>query len=154
MSRDGLLPDIFSKVHHSYKSPITSIFLVGMVASFIAAFLPLAVIIELVNIGTLSAFIFLALSVIVLRIQQPDIPRGFKCPLVPVIPIISIITCLFLITQLSSTTLQRFAISLIIGVSVYLVYGMRRSKLNNKDQKENDDINLITDPTIVETKVE
>ena len=67
MSRDGLLPDIFSKVHPSYKSPVTSIILVGIIAGFIAALVPLAVIIELVNIGTLSAFIFLAISVIILK---------------------------------------------------------------------------------------
>ena len=154
MSRDGLLPDIFSKVHPSYKSPVTSIILVGIVAGFIAALVPLAVIIELVNIGTLSAFIFLAISVIILRRQEPDLPRGFKCPLVPVIPIVSIISCLFLITQLSSTTLQRFAISLIIGVSVYLVYGMRKSKLNNPETDDLDDVKLITDPSPVETDVD
>jgi basic amino acid/polyamine antiporter, APA family len=154
MSRDGLLPDIFSKVHPSYKSPVTSIILVGIVAGFIAALVPLAVIIELVNIGTLSAFIFLAISVIILRKQEPDLPRGFKCPLVPVIPIVSIISCLFLITQLSSTTLHRFAISLIIGVSVYLVYGMRKSKLNNPETDDLDDVKLITDPSPVETDVD
>ena len=154
MSRDGLLPELFSKVHPNFKSPITSIMLVGTVAASIAAFLPLALIIELVNIGTLSAFIFLAISVIVLRRQQPDIPRGFKCPLVPWIPIISIISCLFLITQLSSTTLQRFAISLIIGVSVYLVYGMHNSKLHKPDDTEQDDVNLVTDPSLIETKID
>ncbi len=92
MSRDGLLPGIFSRVHSTYKSPVTSIILVGTVAALIAAFIPLALIIELVNIGTLSAFIFLAISVIVLRRSQPDIPHGFKCPLVPIIPLISIIS--------------------------------------------------------------
>ncbi len=154
MSRDGLLPGVFSRVHHSYKSPVTSIILVGIVAALIAAFVPLAVIIELVNIGTLSAFIFLALSVIILRRQQPDIPRGFKCPFVPVIPIISILACLFLIAQLSSTTLQRFIISLIIGVSVYFAYGMHNSKLHNSEDDDMDEVNLITDPSAVETKIE
>ena len=154
MSRDGLLPGMFSRVHHSYKSPVTSIILVGIVAALIAAFVPLAVIIELVNIGTLSAFIFLALSVIILRRQQPDIPRGFKCPFVPVIPIISILACLFLIAQLSSTTLQRFIISLIIGVSVYFAYGMHNSKLHNSEDDDMDEVNLITDPSAVETKIE
>ena len=154
MSRDGLLPGIFSKVHPSYKSPVTSILLVGIVAAVIAALVPLAVIIELVNIGTLSAFIFLAISVIVLRRKQPDIPRGFKCPFVPVIPIISIVSCLFLITQLSSTTLQRFAISLIIGVSVYFLYGIRKSKLNNKESNDINDDNMITEHTPIETKSE
>jgi APA family basic amino acid/polyamine antiporter len=154
MSRDGLLPGVFSRVHHSYKSPVTSIILVGIVAALIAAFVPLAVIIELVNIGTLSAFIFLALSVIILRRQQPDIPRGFKCPFVPVIPIISILACLFLIAQLSSTTLQRFIISLIIGVSVYFAYGMHNSKLHNSKDDDMDEVNLMTDPSAVETKIE
>ncbi len=121
MSRDGLLPGIFSRVHPSYKSPVTSILLVGIVAAFIAALVPLALIIELVNIGTLSAFIFLAISVIVLRRQQPDIPRGFKCPLGTCDSNYFNFSCLFLITQLSSTTLQRFTISLIIGVSVYFI---------------------------------
>ncbi len=154
MSRDGLLPEIFSKVHPSYKSPVTSIMLVGIVAAFIAALVPLAVIIELVNIGTLSAFIFLAISVMVLRRKQPDIPRGFKCPFVPVIPIISIFSCIFLITQLSSTTLQRFAISLIIGVSIYFLYGIRRSKLNNTESDDSNEVNLITEHTPIETESE
>jgi APA family basic amino acid/polyamine antiporter len=108
----------------------------------------------LCNIGTLSAFIFLAISVIVLRRSQPDIPRGFKCSLVPIIPLISIISCLFLITQLSSTTLQRFAISLIIGVSVYFLYGMRKSKLNNSEGDDLNGVNLIATDTLIETELE
>lgn len=154
MSRDGLLPGMFSKVHHNYKSPVTSIILVGIVAALIAAFVPLAAIIELVNIGTLSAFIFLALSVIVLRKQQPNIPRGFKCPFVPVIPIISILACLFLIAQLSSTTLKRFVISLIIGIIVYFTYGMHKSKLHNSEDDEIEELNLTTEPSPLETKIE
>jgi len=132
MSRDGLLPNIFSIVHENWRSPIASVIIVGAIASLIAAFLPLGLIIELVNIGTLSAFIFLALSIIILRRDRPDIPRKFKCPLVPVIPILSILFSSFLIFQLSSTTLERFAISLIIGLIVYFVYGHRNSKLRNK----------------------
>ncbi len=132
MSRDGLLPAKFSKIHKDFKSPVFSILIVGAVASLIAGFLPLNTIIELVNIGTLSAFIFLALSIIILRKQHPEIPRKFKCPMVPVIPILSIVFCLFLITQLSSTTLVRFAASLAIGLAVYVVYGMKNSKLRNQ----------------------
>ncbi len=130
MSRDGLLPTVFSKVHSNFKSPVTSIILVGTVASLIAAFIPLAAIIELVNIGTLSGFIFLAIAIIILRKQNPEIERGFKCPLVPIIPILSIISCIFLITQLSTTTLGYFVLSLIVGFSVYLIYGLKNSKLH------------------------
>jgi basic amino acid/polyamine antiporter, APA family len=156
MSRDGLLPTLFSKVHPNFRSPVTSIILVGIVASFIAAFFPLAAIIELVNIGTLSAFIFLAISIIILRKQRPDLPRGFRCPLVPMIPIISILSCFFLITQLSPITLQRFVISLVIGVAVYLIYGFRKSKINNKEF-EIDDVELKKEPPLesaLETKLE
>ena len=139
MSRDGLLPGVFSKIHPDFRSPILSTLIVGAVASIIAAFLPLSIIIELVNIGTLSAFIFLALSIIILRKQQPDIERKFKCPLVPLIPILSIIFCVFLIFQLSVTTLERFAVSLIIGLAVYFAYGSRKSKLSNKETVKNED---------------
>lgn len=137
MSRDGLMPGIFSKLHKNFQSPVCSILIVGAIASFIAAFFPLNTIIELVNIGTLSAFIFLALSIIILRIQKPDIPRKFKCPFVPVIPVLSIIFCVFLIFQLSSTTLQRFAVSLIIGLMVYFAYGMKNSQLRQYDTGNN-----------------
>ncbi len=139
MSRDGLLPGIFSKIHANFRSPIMSIIIVGAVASIIAAFFPLSAIIELVNIGTLSAFIFLALSIIILRKQRPDIPRKFKCPLVPVVPVLSIIFCVFLIFQLSSTTLERFAVSLIIGLAVYFAYGSRKSKLRDNEIVEDKD---------------
>jgi basic amino acid/polyamine antiporter, APA family len=131
MSRDGLLPGLFSKVHPKFRSPVTSILLVGVVASFIAAFVPLSAIIELVNIGTLSGFIFLAISIIILRKQNPDLERGFKCPFVPVVPILSIVSCLFLITQLSLKTIEYFIISLIIGFSVYMVYGLKNSRLQS-----------------------
>lgn len=147
MSRDGLLPDLFSKVHPNFKSPITSIFLVGTVAGIIAAFIPLAVIIELVNVGTLSAFIFLAISIIVLRRKEPNIKRSFRCPFVPYIPIISIVSCIFLISQLSFTTLQRFVICLVVGVSVYLAYGMHNSKLNNSGGELNESVDVYIEPT-------
>lgn len=133
MSRDGLLPEIFSHLHENFRSPVICIIIVGTAAAMIAAFFPLNSIIELVNIGTLSAFIFLALSIIILRKQKPDIPRKFKCPLVPIIPILSIVFCSFLIFQLSHITLERFIISLLIGIAVYFVYGMKNSKLRQYD---------------------
>ena len=139
MSRDGLLPGVFSKIHPDFRSPVLSTIIVGAVASIISAFLPLSVIIELVNIGTLSAFIFLALSIIILRKQQPDIERKFRCPLVPLIPVLSIIFCVFLIFQLSATTLERFAVSLIIGLAVYFAYGFRKSKLKDNKAVKNTD---------------
>lgn len=132
MSKDGLLPGAFSKIHHNFRTPVISTLIVGAIAATIASFFPLNLIVELVNIGTLSAFIFLAISIIILRKEQPDIERKFKCPLVPVIPLLSIIFCGFLIFQLKYTTLEYFAVSLIVGLSVYFIYGSKNSKLRNK----------------------
>lgn len=138
MSKDGLLPGFFSRIHPNYHTPVISTLIVGSIAAIIASFFPLNLIVELVNIGTLSAFIFLALSVIILRKQQPDIPRKFKCPLVPVVPLLSMIFCGFLIFQLKTTTLEYFAVSLIVGLAVYFVYGMNKSKLREIEDIEKD----------------
>ncbi|MBP2046957.1 amino acid permease [Methanobacterium aggregans] len=129
MSRDGLLPERFSKVHKNFKTPINGIILVGVVASVLAAFLPLNDIVELVNIGTLAAFTLVSAAVIVLRRQRPDIERPFKCPLVPVVPAAAIVFCIFLITQLPTVTHLRFVVWLSIGLTVYYFYGKRKSKL-------------------------
>ncbi|UTB31986.1 MAG: amino acid permease [Methanobacterium sp. ERen5] len=152
MSRDGLLPGLFSKVHPRFRSPVTSILLVGFVASFIAALVPLTAIIELVNIGTLSGFIFLAISIIILRRQNPDLERGFKCPLVPAVPILSIISCIFLITQLSLKTIEYFIISLIIGFIVYMAYGFKNSKIQSTT-KSVEAMEMESD-TVLDTDIE
>ncbi len=128
MSRDGLLPKLFSNVNKSCKAPVASILLVGAMATIIAAFFSLDSIFELVNVGALSAFIFLALSVIILRRQRPEMQRSFKCPLVPAIPILSIILCLALISQLKIHILQIFIIWVVLGVVIYFVYGKYRGQ--------------------------
>ena len=122
MSRDELLPKSLTKVHSNFKSPITSIILVGIVSALVSAFLPLEGIFELVNISALTAFMFLALSVIILRKQRPDIERKFKCPLVPAVPILSIISCLGLITQLKLLTIEVFGIWMLAGLTFYFAY--------------------------------
>ncbi len=137
MSRDGLLPSFFSKLHTNFKTPINSIILVGGIASVIAAFLPITAIAELVNIGTLAAFIIVSASVIVLRRQRPDLKRPFKTPYVPLVPILSIIFCLFLIAELPTLTHLRFVIWLAIGLCIYYFYGRKKSFLTgNKVSKE------------------
>ena len=129
MSRDGLLPPFFSKLHKDFKTPTNSIILVGGIASVIAAFLPITAIAELVNIGTLAAFIIVSASVIVLRRQRPDLKRPFKTPYVPLVPILSIIFCLFLIAELPTITHLRFVIWLAIGLCIYYFYGRKKSFL-------------------------
>ena len=138
MSRDGLLPKIFSSVNKDCKAPVASIVLVGGMAALIAAFFSLDSIFELVNVGALSAFMFLALSVIILRRQQPDMKRAFKCPLVPTIPILSIIFCLALISQLKVHIIQIFIVWLVLGVIVYFTYGKYRGMFRPEDSVEPD----------------
>jgi APA family basic amino acid/polyamine antiporter len=132
MSRDGLLPKVFSKVSVGSQAPVTSILLVGGMATVVAAFFSLDSIFELVNVGALSAFIFLAVSVIILRYQKPEIKRSFKCPLVPAIPILSIIFSLALISQLKVHIIQIFIVWLVLGVIIYFAYGRYRGQFKDK----------------------
>lgn len=138
MSRDGLLPPFFSKLHKNFKTPINSIILVGIVASVIAAFIPITEIAELVNIGTLAAFIIVSASVIVLRRQRPDLDRPFKTPLVPWVPIMAIVFCLFLVAELPTITHLRFIIWLAIGLCIYYFYSRKRSLLTVDETSNND----------------
>jgi len=133
MSRDGLLPSFFSKLHKNFKTPINGIVLVGSVAAIIAAFVPITEIAELVNIGTLAAFIIVSASVIVLRRQRPDLKRPFKTPYVPLVPILSIIFCFFLIAELPTITHLRFIVWLAIGLVIYYFYGHKKSYLTSNN---------------------
>jgi APA family basic amino acid/polyamine antiporter len=132
MARDGLLPPFFTKLHKTYKTPINGIMLVGVVAAVLAAFLPITDIAELVNIGTLAAFIMVSASVLVLRRTRPDIKRPFKTPFLPWVPILAIISALGLVIELPSVTLLRFVVWLAIGLAIYYFYGRRHSHLTGE----------------------
>ena len=129
MSRDGLLPEFFSRIHKDFRTPVNGIIIVGIVASIIAAFLPITELAQLVNIGTLAAFIIVSASIIILRKQKPDLKRPFKTPLVPLVPILAILFCLFLVTELPTITHIRFVVWLIIGLGIYYFYGRKNSLL-------------------------
>jgi len=131
MSRDGLLPKKLSNVHPKYGTPFFATWLVGIIFGLIAAVVPLNVLAELVNIGTLAAFTLVSVAVIVLRKKRPDLPRAFRCPAVPLVPILAIIFCLTLMSFLSWHTWLAFAVWLAIGVAVYFGYARKRSLLNN-----------------------
>jgi len=130
MSRDGLLPARLSKVHPKYGTPFFATWLVGIIFGLIAAVVPLNVLAELVNIGTLAAFTLVSIAVIVLRKKRPDLPRAFRCPGVPVIPGLAIVFCLVLMSFLSWHTWLAFVIWLAIGAVVYFGYARQRSLLN------------------------
>ncbi|MFP3723617.1 amino acid permease [Priestia filamentosa] len=132
MSRDGLMPAKLSKVHPKYKTPFFGTSFFGTVAALVGALIPLDELAKLVNIGTLAAFILISIAVLVLRKTRPDMPRGFRCPAVPLVPILAILFCGFLISQLGSQTFIRFLIWLVIGVVIYFAYSRRNSKLNEK----------------------
>jgi len=130
MSRDGLLPSKLSTVHPKYGTPFFATWLVGIIFGLIAAVVPLNVLAELVNIGTLAAFTLVSVAVIVLRKKRPDLPRAFRCPAVPLVPILAIIFCLALMSFLSWHTWVAFGVWLAIGVAVYFGYARKRSLLN------------------------
>jgi APA family basic amino acid/polyamine antiporter len=127
MSRDGLLPGIFGHIHQKYKTPARSSLVIGIITAIVAGFLPINVVAELTNIGTLCAFIIVSAAVIVLRKKAPDRPRAFKCPLVPVVPALAIIFCGILIWMLPLVTQIRFIVWLILGLAIYFGYSYKHS---------------------------
>jgi APA family basic amino acid/polyamine antiporter len=139
MSRDGLLPKVFSKVHPIHKTPHISTIITGTIAAIIAGFLPLDIIVEFLSTGTLFGFIAVALAVIVLRKTMPNFKRIFKVPGAPVTPIIAIICCIVLLCGLKLITWIGFIIWLIIGLIVYFVYGRKHSIVQNEENLEKTD---------------
>jgi APA family basic amino acid/polyamine antiporter len=129
MSRDGLLPRFFSRVHPRFRTPHRPTILLGVVIALIAGFTSLSELAELVNIGTLFAFVVVAISVIILRRTRPDLPRSFRTPWVPVVPILSVCASLWLMLNLPAETWVRFAVWMVIGFAVYFLYGRSHSRL-------------------------
>ena len=128
MSRDGLLPKIFSKVHRAFKTPHWSTWIAGFLVGIPAGIVDIGDAADLSNIGTLFAFVLVALGVIFLRRTQPDRPRGFKVPLVPLFPIIAVVLCGGLMTGLTVVTWIRFFGWLVIGLLIYISYSRRHSE--------------------------
>ncbi len=129
MSRDRLLPPVFSRVSQRTGTPMRVSITTGVAVAIIASLIPLGELAELVNIGTLFAFILVAIGVLVLRRTRPDLHRAFRTPFVPVLPIVSALASFYLMLNLPALTWQRFFIWMAIGVVVYFLYGARRSRL-------------------------
>ena len=129
MSRDGLLSPFFSEINPKTQTPVRVIVLCGGIMAIIAGFIPLGDLAELVNIGTLAAFVLVCLGVIVLRITKPDMKRPFRSPFSPLFPILGMLSCGALMAFLPALTWLRFIIWLTIGLIVYFSYSMRHSKL-------------------------
>jgi basic amino acid/polyamine antiporter, APA family len=129
MSRDGLLPRWFAKTDERRKVPSRMTWIIGGASAVLAGVLPIGEAAELTNIGILLAFVVVCVAVIVLRYRQPDLPRTFRCPGMPVVPIVGVVFSIWLITFLKPETWLRFAIWFVIGLVLYFAYGRRKSVL-------------------------
>jgi len=129
MSRDGLLPPVFGKVHPKFRTPYVTTILTGAVAALVAGFFPIALLGELVSIGTLLAFVIVCAGIIVLRRTKPDIPRPFRTPLVPLVPILGILICLGMMAFLPADTWIRLLVWMALGIVIYFLYGRKHSRV-------------------------
>jgi APA family basic amino acid/polyamine antiporter len=129
ISRDGLLPSVFAQINPRTHTPVPVILFMGVIIAALAGFVPIQDIAELVNIGTLSAFIIVCAGVIALRVSEPNLERPFKLPWNPIIPLLGIIFCGYLMLNLSSATWWRFLFWMLIGLVIYYGYSRKNSFL-------------------------
>jgi APA family basic amino acid/polyamine antiporter len=128
MARDGLLsPGFFGAVHERFRTPWKSTILTGAFVGLMAAFLPITVLLNLVNMGTLMAFAIVCAAVLIMRRTHPDAERPFRCPLVPVVPVLGILSCLLLMFSLPSENWIRLVVWLAIGLVIYFSYSRHHS---------------------------
>lgn len=135
MARDGLLPSSLSKSHPRLRTPHVATIVTSVFVALGAALASLDEMADLCNIGTLSAFLIVCMGVMVLRKREPDRPRGFRTPWVPLVPVLGVVTCLWLMLGLPNSAWIRFGVWLVIGGACYACYGYRRSRLNVAAQR-------------------
>jgi APA family basic amino acid/polyamine antiporter len=136
MSRDGLLPPVFGRVHARFRTPWLATIITGSVAAVFGGLFPIDVLGELVSIGTLLAFVIVCAGVWVMRVRSPEIPRPFKTPFVPLVPILGVAICLFMMAFLPLATWLRLGIWMAIGLAIYFLYGRHHSKLAGQTAAE------------------
>ncbi len=129
MSRDRLLPAALAEVHPRFRTPYRVTVIIGVVTAVLAGLIPLSALAELVNIGTLFAFVVVSAGVIVLRRTRPDLHRAFRVPWVPVVPVLSVLACLYLMLNLPVDTWLRFLAWMAVGIVIYWLYGSRHSRV-------------------------
>jgi len=128
MSRDRLLPDVFSRVHPRFRTPAFATWVAGVLVAIPAGLFDVGTLAEMSNIGTLFAFVLVSIGVVVLRYKDPKRHRGFRVPFGPVIPVLSVIFCILLMAGLPAKTWIRFFVWLVIGLFVYVFYSRKRSE--------------------------
>lgn len=137
MSKDGLLPKIFSELHPKFQTPFKSNIFLCLFISLFAGVVPISVVGEMTSIGTLLAFVMVCIGILVLRKKEPNTPRPFKTPWVPVVPLLGIATCVLMMISLPLETWLRLFIWLAIGIIIYFFYGKKNSKLRKSMSSEN-----------------
>jgi APA family basic amino acid/polyamine antiporter len=135
MSRDGLLPAIFSDIHPKFRTPWRSNLLFMLFVSLFSAFAPLSMVGNMTSIGTLLAFVIVSAGIIVMRRTRPDLPRPFRTPLVPLVPILGILTCFAMMASLGIDNWLRLIIWLAIGLVIYFGYSRHHSHLRRDSVK-------------------
>nr|WP_246406301.1 amino acid permease [Modestobacter versicolor] len=136
MSRDHLLPPALASVHPRFGTPYKITIITGAFVAVLAGFIPLDVLAELVNIGTLFAFVLVSIAVIVLRRTRPELPRSFRVPLVPFVPALSALASIYLMLNLPGDTWARFGAWMLLGFVVYFLYGRGRSRFSQRGAAE------------------
>ncbi|MDR0284776.1 MAG: amino acid permease [Propionibacteriaceae bacterium] len=129
MSRDNLVPMGLARVHPRFRTPWVLGIIITIVCALVGGLTPVGVLEEMVNIGTLAAFILVSVAVIVLRKRRPDLPRAFKVPFMPVLPILSALICFYLMLNLSVNTWLRFLVWMAVGFVIYFAYSYRHSRV-------------------------
>jgi len=135
MARDGLLPPIFDWVHPRLRTPLWDSVIIGILVAAVGAFLPIGIVAEMANIGTLSAFAAVSASLLILRKKRPDLPRPFRIPWVPWFPVLSIGTSVYLAANLPAVTWVRFAVWIVLGLALYFLYGRKHSHLAGRKKE-------------------
>ena len=136
MARDGLLPPVFGKVHPKFQTPYVTTIFTGLIAAIVAGIFPIALLGELVSIGTLFAFLVVSAGILMLRYKRPELPRPFKTPLVPLVPILGIVICAWLMYNLPVDTWLRLIVWLGLGLALYFVYGKSHSRVGRRERGE------------------
>jgi amino acid transporter len=131
MGRDGLLPSLFARVNPRTMTPVNNTVIVAVVVAILAGIVPLDYLLDMVSIGTLVAFITVSVGVIVLRVREPDLPRGFKVPLYPITPILSVLACVWVLRGLHWYTWAGFGVWVAAALLFYVFWGRRHSALND-----------------------
>lgn len=136
MGRDGMLPPVFAKVSPRSGTPVNNTIIVAIIVAVLAAFVPLDYLIDVVSIGTLTAFVIVSLGVIILRRREPNLPRGFKVPGYPVTPVLAIVACLYILSSLHWVTWVVFAAWVLVFLAFYMVYGRKHSVVGKLQRGE------------------